>query len=120
MQWYGVLIISLIPIFSTVLAGIIDYRFWGKSIKADNPQKGDKPQGQQDKNNSEKFYKPNLIFYRFGTVLGIVVVTLYLLAYLLPLLLKESLCWQAVVLRLGILAGAITILAIIAKMIKED
>jgi hypothetical protein len=64
------------------------------------------------------YYNPSLIFYLFGTVLGILTVAIYFVGLLMTFLLEDSMCWQTVVLKLGIMAGAITILAVIAKMIK--
>jgi len=108
MEWdYGLLLVSFIPVILAIVAGIMDYCFWKKSIRP-------------DENNSERFYKPNPIFYRLGTVLGIVVVALYLLAYLIPSLLKDCPSWQDVILRLGIISGIIAALAILAKMTKEE
>jgi hypothetical protein len=112
-------IISLMPVILTVIAGKMDYFFWSKRIKVDPPQPVDKAQVQVNKTNSEKYYNPNLTFYKFGTVLGIIVSAIYLIGFLLKSI-KDPIDWQTVVLKLGILAGAITILAIIAKMIKEE
>jgi hypothetical protein len=79
-------------------------------MKEANPSEEDK-----------KPYSPNLTFYGFGTLLGIITVTIFLAGYPVLITLKEpNYYWLSVVLMLGVLAGVITILAIIANMFREE